>query len=138
MYINNYNNRNFIIKKNSTLPKLKYPLTQRLMEKYDITNEMMEDVAITFSMIDEDTGLYRLANVEAEVIVSNDRPEEPDEKLYTLAYQFSVKETSRAGIFLGEFVIDFLSKNNCGKIKFPVDDNLIINIQDSITKTDVV
>jgi hypothetical protein len=107
------------------------------MEKYDITNEMMEDVAVTFSMINEGTGIYHIANVEAEVIVNNDRPEYPDEKTFTLAYQFSVKETSKAGLFLGEFKLDFLG-DNCGKITMPTDDKLIISIQDSITKTDVI
>jgi len=133
-----YNNLNFFIKKNSTLPKIKYQLKQRVLEKYDITSEMLEDVAVTFSMIDENNGVYRIANVEAELIVNNDRPEYPDEKTYTLAYQLSVKQTSRGGRFAGEFVIDFIQPNGCGKIKFPIDDNINIIINDSITKTDVV
>lgn len=132
-----YNDLNFFIKKNSTLPKIKYPLKQRLLEKYDITDEMLEDVAVTFSMIDENTGVYRIANVEAELVVNNERPEYPDEKTYTLAYQLSVKQTSRGGRFAGEFVIDFLG-DDCGKIKMPVDGQISIIIEDSITKTDVI
>lgn len=132
-----YNNLNFFIKKNSTLPKIKYPLKQRLLEKYDITHEMLEDVAVTFSMIDENTGLYKIANVEAELVINNNRPEYPDENTYTLTYQLSVKQTSKGGRFAGEFVIDFLG-NNCDKIKMPVDGQISIIIEDSITKTDVV
>ena len=137
MLTNNYNNKIFFIKKLSTLPKVKYSLDQRILEKYDITEEMLQDVAITFSMIDEN-GIYRIANVEAELIVNTDRPTYPDETKYTLAYQFTEKQTSKAGKYYGEFVIDFLGENSCGKIKFPVDDFLSIVIQDSITKTTVV
>ena len=129
--------RKFFIKKNSTLPVLKYPLNQHLLERYDITNEMMGDVAVTFSMINEDTGIYYIANVEAQLIISNDRPMYPDEVKYTLAYQFNVKETSKIGLFRGEFKLDFLGEN-CGKITIPTDGKIVILISDSITKTTVV
>jgi len=39
----------FFIKKNSTLPMLKYPITEWLMEKFDVSEDMLEDCAVTFS-----------------------------------------------------------------------------------------
>ena len=132
-----YNNKNFFIRKNSTLPKLKYQLTQRVLEKYDITDDMLKNVAITFSMVNQKNNLYKIANVPADLVINRQRPEFPDEIEYTLSYTFKIKDTKQTGLFRGEFVLDFLG-DNCGKIKMPVSGDLNIWIQDSITMTEVV
>jgi hypothetical protein len=133
-----FNLNNFFIKKDSTLPELKFPLVQRLREKYDLTDDMMEDVAVTFSMMDADTGIYHIANVPANLVVNNDRPGYPDEIKYTLVYRFTLRDTKKAGRFLGEFVVDILSEGHCGKIKLPVNEYINIIISDSLTKTTVI
>jgi len=127
----------FFIKKNSTLPMLKFPLTERLMEKYDITEDMLEDCAVTFSMYNVADDVYKIANKEAKLLINDDRINYPDEDKFTLVYKFSLSETSKAGHFEGEFKVDFLGKY-CGKISFPVDHKINIIIQDSITKTTVI
>jgi hypothetical protein len=137
MNYSTFNINNFFIKKDSTLPELKYPLTQFTLEQYDITPEMLENVAVTFSMIDANTGLYRIANVPANIVFNVDRPQFPDELTYTLVYRFKLPQTSKSGRYIGEFVIDFLGQN-CGKIKLPVDNVINIVISDSITKTTVI
>ncbi len=129
---------NFYIKKDSTKPVLKYQLTQKIREQYDITDDMLENVAITFSMIDAETGLYRIANVAGDIIINNDRPAYPDEVQYTLVYNFTLANTAKTGRYIGEFVLDFLGNNNCGKIKLPTSDTINIIINDSITKTSVI
>lgn len=129
---------NFFIKKDSTLPELKYPLTQKIREEYDITDDMLENIAVTFSMIDADTGLYKIANVPASIVFNTDRPQYPDELLHTLVYRFKLPQTSKAGRFYGEFKIDILGPENCGKITLPNDDEINIIISDSITKTTVI
>ncbi len=133
-----FNINNFFIKKDSTLPELKYPLIQHAREKYDITDDMLENVAVTFSMTDADTGLYRIANVPASLVVNNDRPGYPDEAKYTLVYRFNLSDTKKAGRFLGEFKLDFLGDGNCGKITLPTNDYVNIIISDSYTKTTVI
>lgn len=132
-----FNINNFFIKKDSTLPELKYPLTQHTMEQYDITPDMLENCAVTFSMIDADTGLYRIANVAGNLVVNNNRPEYPDELQYTLTYRFKLSQTRKAGRFYGEFKLDFLGEN-CGKITLPTQNKINIQISDGITKTTVV
>ncbi len=130
---------NFFIKKDSTLPELKYPLIQPIMEKYNITEDMLENVAITFSMIDAETGLYRIANVPASLVINNDRPNFPAEEKYTFIYRFTLRDTRKAGRYNAEFVIDFLGEQiGCGKIKLPVNGYINVLISDSITKTTVV
>jgi len=136
-----FNINNFFIKKDSTLPELKYPLPQHTMEQYDITKDMLENVAVTFSMMEADTGLYRIANAAGNLIVYNNRPEYSDEEQYTLTYHFKLNDTRKAGRYLGEFVVDFIPSGNdggCGKIKFPVNGQINIIISDSITKTTVI
>ncbi len=132
-----FNINNFFIKKDSTLPELKYPLTQHTMEQYDITADMLENVAVTFSMIEANTGIYRIANVGANLVVNNNRPEYPDEVQYTLTYRFKLLQTARTGRYYGEFKLDFLGEN-CGKITLPTQNQINIQISDSITKTTVV
>jgi len=130
---------NFFIKKDSTLPELKLPLTQHLREQYDITDEMLENVAVTFSMMEADTGRYRIANVAADLVVSNDREARPDEERYTLKYRFKLPQTAKAGRYLGEFKLDFLNPEyGCGKITLPTEKLINIQISDSLTKTTVV
>jgi hypothetical protein len=132
---------NFFIKKDSTLPELKLPLTQHLREQYDITDEMLENVAVTFSMMEADTGRFRIANAAADLVVSNDREAQPDEERYTLKYRFKLYQTAKAGRFLGEFKVDFMPSGNdggCGKITLPTEKLINIQISDSLTKTTVV
>lgn len=128
---------NFFIKENSTLPKLKYPITQAIMEYYDITSDMLENCAVTFSMVDTDTGIYKIANSEANLEVRENRPQFPDEVDYTLSYCFSLKDTKKEGYFYGEFKLTFLGEN-CGVITLPTTEKINIHIQDSITITTVV
>jgi len=134
-----FNINNFFIKKDSTLPVLKYPLTQFTMEQYDITEDMLENCAVTFSMIEADTGNYRIANVAGNLVVNNNRPEYPDELQYTLTYKFKLSQTAKTGRYYGEFVVDFLNTEyGCGKITLPTQNQINIQISDSITKTSVI
>ena len=129
---------NFFIKKDSTLPELKYPLIQQVREKYNITDDMLENVAVTFSMTDAQTGLYRIANVPASFVINYDRLGKPSEEKYTFLYRFTLRDTRKAGRFLGEFKIDFIQPISCGKITLPVEGQINVIISDSITKTTVI
>lgn len=127
----------FYIKKNSTLPMLKYPLTEVLMEKHGITDEMLENCAITFSMYNLDEDTYKIANKEARLLINEDFITNPDDEKYLLVYKFSIQDTSKCGHFESNFTIDFLG-DNCGKITFPTSEKINIFIQNSLTKTTVV
>lgn len=139
MNYSTHNNKNFFIKKNSTLPEIKYLLVHHILLQYDITEDMLDNVAVTFSMTDTETGLYRIANAPAKLVINKNRPEFPDETTYTLAYRFKLRDTRKNGRFLGEFKIDFLDDEaGCGKLTFPTHDKINIIIGDSITKTTVI
>lgn len=134
-----YNSRpTFFIKKNSTLPKLKFGLTEQLRTYYNITDDMMDNCAVTFSLQNSDTGNYIIANKGADLVVNDNFDENQFDEKYSLVYKFSLNDTSRPGIFYGEFKVDFLGENTCGKITFPITDKITVVIQDSLTKTTVV
>lgn len=98
----------FYIKKGDTLPEIKFPLTQKLMEKYDITDELMEKAAVTFSMVDNETGHYVVSNLPAKIIISDGEYENLDETKYTLAYRLRERDSKKVGFYSGRFTIDFL------------------------------
>ncbi len=126
----------FFIKKNSTLPILKYPLNEWILKKYDISEEMLENCAITFSMYNVENEEYKIANKGAKLDI-NDVARYPDEDKYSLGYKFLINDTIKPGIYCGEFKVDFLG-NHCGCITFPVDKHIKIVISESITKTEVL
>ena len=128
----------FFIKQNSTLPILRYPLEPKVLEKFRITKEMFENVAITFSMYDFGSNTYRIANRNADIEINVDKIERGGTDIFVLMYKFTEKQTSKPGVFIGEFVIDFLGDKGCGKLKLPISKNLNIFIQSSITKTTVI
>ena len=129
---------NFIfVKQHSTLPEVKFSITQRMREKYDITDEMMENVAVTFSMRDSETGIYHIANDGGKLITTEGEYINLDESKYTLAYRFKEHQTRKAGRYLAEFKVDFFG-DYCGKITFPTDDEINIIIGSSSTKTTVL
>jgi hypothetical protein len=138
MNYSTFNINKFFIKKDSTLPELKYPLIQKVREMYDISEDMLENCAVTFSMVDVDNGLYRIANAPANLVINKNRPEFPDEIEYTLVYRFKLKDTKKNGRYQGEFKVDFLGDGKCGKITLPTNGYIDIIISDSLTKTTVV
>ena len=95
---------NFFIKQNSTLPELIYPLTSDLMYKYSITDKDLTDVAVTFSMYDQESGIYRIANVAANLITEIQHPEYPEELTYYLVYKFKLHQTKNVGNYSGQFL----------------------------------
>ena len=137
MNYSTFNNMNFIIKKDSTFPILKFNLTKFLMIRYGISDNMMESAVVTFSMIDAENGLYKIANAPGDLII-NDINVSHDEIKYVLAYKFKEYQTSKSGRFKGEFKLDFLGNELGGKITLPNDGEINIMINDSITKTSII
>ena len=130
---------NFSIKKNSTLPILKYPLSQHIREKYDIADNMFENIAVTFSMVDAETGRYVIANTAGNLNINENTNVNIGDDKYELTFKFKESHTSKSGRYYAEFVIDFLSPEaGCGKLKLPIDGAINVMINDSNTKTTVI
>lgn len=126
----------FFIKRYSTLPNLEVDL-EDISKKYNITSDQWESCAVTFSMYDKNLNIYRVANKDAELITKDRVVNLGDPYNYYLKYQFTQKDTSKFGEYIGEFKIDFLGTHPIGKITLPIDDKIEIFVKDSITRTDL-
>lgn len=127
----------FFIKQHSTLPYLEIEL-EEISKEYDISNEQWENCAVTFSMYDKKNNIYRIANKEAKLIVKERVINLGDPYNYYLRYEFTEKDTSKEGIFIGEFKVDFLDCDSFKKITIPNKDLIEIIINHSITRTTVL
>jgi hypothetical protein len=129
-------NKTYFLKRYSTHPTIKFPLTQVIREKYDITHDMMQNCAVTFSMLNDETGFFKIANVAADLLIIEDEYQFLEEPDYVLQYALERKDTAEVGVFSGEFKLTFLG-DNCGTITFPGSGAIQIIVQQSITKVDL-
>jgi hypothetical protein len=127
---------NFYIKQHSTIPILKFPITQKLMERFNISDEMMENVAVTFSMFNDSEEQYTIANKKGEISYREDIQETPYETKYTLYYVFDEIDTFNHGRYSGEFKLNFIG-DYCGTITLPNNEYINISISKTYTKTKI-
>jgi len=129
---------NFYIKKNSTLPVLKYEITKDIINEYSLTHEMIMGCAVTFSMINKENNSFVIANKPGDIVINEDGQNIMNQGKYLLCYKFSELDTKKTGYYHGEFKVDFIYPENCGKLTLPNNENINIFITDSITKTTLV
>jgi len=115
----------FYINKKATLPILKMELINDGRNDYDDFHDLVQNSTITFSMEDTTTGVKRIGNKTALCILKAPSSDCNGEE-YFIGYQFSAKETRKAGTFVGEFKIIF--NNGSGTLLVPIKDELNIHI----------
>ena len=95
---------NFYIKKNSTLPKLSVEIIIDNEVSFRNTYESFSASTITFNMKEKETGFYKIIGKSVTVKEKETVNDSPLKSFY-LETQFTKKETSKLGTFLGEFKI---------------------------------
>jgi hypothetical protein len=121
----------FFINKNATLPKLKLELIKDGRNDFSKFHDKIQNATITFSMSDVVTGVKRIACASASI-------EEvvPENKCvcdeFYLTYQFTSKQTSVAGRYVGQFEITFL--DGSGTLIVPIREELFINVLEGSIK----
>lgn len=128
----------FNIKQNATLPKLKVKLYKDGRNEYNNFDEMLENALITFAMKDTLTGIYKIANKPAQIELKDPCGQNVENQYY-ITYNFTAEDTSRTGIYLGEFKIIFLNTEmeSIGELIVPISEPLYIHIIDSFVKSDI-
>ena len=128
----------FSIRQYSTLPTLKMRLNHDGRNDYRRFADMLENSIITFAMKDQKTGIYKIANKKADIILK-DPCTENSIKEYYINYNFTTEDTNKPGIYLGEFKIIFLNENiqPNGDLIAPISEQLYIHVLDSFVKSDV-
>ncbi len=120
----------FFINKESTLPVLKMELIQDGRNDFRRFFELIQNANIYFTMTDIVTGIKRIGRKRAGTALVTPASCVGDE--YYLIYQFSEKETSRVGRYVGQFTIDFL--DGTGTLIVPIREELFINVLDGSIK----
>ena len=117
----------FFINKNATLPKLKLEVIKDGRNDFSKIHDKLQNSNITFSMTDVNTGNKKIACKSASIEQVLPKDNCICEEFY-LVYQFTTKETSVAGKYIGQFEIDFL--DGSGTLIVPIKETLNINILD--------
>jgi hypothetical protein len=120
----------FSINKNSTLPVLKLELIQDGRNDFQKFHEKVQNASIYFTMTDVITGVKRIAKkltgieqVEPVNCVGDE---------FYIIYNFTERDTSVSGRYVGQFEIDFL--DGSGKLIMPIKEELFINILERTIK----
>ncbi len=121
----------FNINKNSTQPILKLELIQDGRNDFESFYEKIQNANIYFTMTNVTTGVKKIAKKLASTqLVSPQSDCTGDE--YYIIYQFTTKESSEAGRYVGQFTIEFL--DGTGTLIVPIRESLFINILDNGVK----
>jgi hypothetical protein len=116
---------NFYINKNATLPIMKLELINDGRNDEGDFHDDIQNSVITFCMEDTSTGVKRIGNKTALCILKTPTIDSEGEEYY-IGYQFTAKETKKAGTYRGEFTIVF--NDGSGKLIVPIKDELFIHI----------
>jgi hypothetical protein len=128
----------FSIRQNSTQPTLKIKLLRDGRNDYNQFDDRIENSVATFAMRDSKTGIYKIANKEAKVVL-RDPCSENDKSEYLITYEFTNSDTNQTGIFIGEFKITFLDNTikPYGELIVPIREQLYIHVLESFVKSDI-
>lgn len=125
----------FYIRKGSLNPVLRMELFQdgRYDFKRSLIDNALQDAVVTFTMVDSETGLLKIAEAPAEIVIA--KPEGCEER-FLLQYKWTERDVKKEGIFNGWFEIKFngnLTENGAeypkGNLKVPIQDDLVIFIK---------
>lgn len=122
---------NFHINKNATLPILNMELIKDGKYTYREFNDKVQNAKIYFTMANVDTGVKVIGKKEAKLTLKTQYDGCNDEEYY-LTYQFTNKETSRPGTYVGNFILEFL--DGTGTIIVPIREELYVQIIDGSIK----
>jgi hypothetical protein len=117
----------FFINKNSSLPVLKLELIRDGRNDFQKFFDLIQNANIYFTMTDVVTGIKRIAKRTADTQLVLPQSDCTGEEYY-ITYQFSQKETSVAGRYVGQFEVVFL--DGTGTLIVPIRESLMINVLD--------
>jgi hypothetical protein len=117
----------FYINKGATLNILKLELIRDGRNDFEKFWEQVENSTLTFTMTDVVTGVIKIGKAPAEYELVLPQSDCIGDEYY-LTYQFTEKQTSVAGRYIGKFEVTFL--DGSGKLIVPIREPLYINILD--------
>ncbi len=120
--------KQFVINKNSTLPYLEIEPVHDGRHTYKKLYLAIQSATVTFTMTNMESGIKKIANAPCYVV-----PFDIDgcEEKYKIQYRWNKRDTSEAGVFIGQFKIRFDNDITIDGMTFPKGD-LIVPIAEEI------
>ncbi len=98
-----------------------------------LINDALQDSIVTFSMVDEETGIFKIAKSPANIVMEND---DSCEEKYVLQYKWTKRDVAKPGFYKGWFEINFNGNITSdgvdyptGNLKVPIEEDLRIIIK---------
>ena len=117
----------FYINKNSVLPILRMDLIEDGRHDFNKFHELIQNSTITFTMVNEDTGVTKIANAPAFIKLREDGGCIDQ---YVICYKWRKHDVKEAGNFTGTFNIEFGDVKN-DEYEYP-QGNLIMPIREQL------
>ena len=131
--------KQFNINKDATLPYLEIEPVMNGRNTFRKLYEALQNADISFSMKNIDTGIWKIANAQANIVNST---EQGCEDRFKIQYRWKTRDTKEAGRYLAKFKIKFLNDIVSGDTIFPkgelivpIYEDIIVNIMDNSIKT---
>lgn len=131
--------KQFNINKDATLPYLEIEPVMNGRNTFRKLYEALQNADILFSMKNIDTGIWKIANAQANIVNST---EQGCEDRFKIQYRWKTRDTKEAGRYLAQFKIKFLNDIVSGDTIFPkgelivpIYEDIIVNIMDNSIKT---
>lgn len=114
----------FFINKGATLPILKMELIHDGRHDFNDFHELIQNTDIYFSMTNVENGYKKICRNSAGCGVKSNVTDEIEE--YYITYQFSERETNKAGTYRAQFEIEFL--DGSGTLIVPIREELYVHV----------
>lgn len=126
----------FYIKQNSQLPRLRMDLINDGRHDYNKFYDAIQNADITFTMVNDDTGITKIAKAPCTIELKNDNG---CVEKYVICYDWRQRDTKEAGNYTGIFEIVFndiksddeINKFNPSGLLMPTG-NLIMPIREEL------
>jgi hypothetical protein len=93
-----------------------------------LINDALQDSTITFSMKNEETGILKISNAKANLVVAAD---DGCEEKYILQYKWIERDVRDKGYYTGWFNIKFNGNISSDGVEYP-QGNLIVPIEERL------
>ena len=120
--------KQFVINKNSTLPYLEIEPVHDGRHTYKKLYLAIQAATVTFTMTNMESGIKKIANAVCYIVpIENEACEER----YKIQYRWNKRDTSEAGVYIGQFKIKFDNDITVDGMTFPKGE-LIVPIAEEI------
>lgn len=120
----------FFIMKGSVNPVLEMELINdgRYDFQKSLLNDALQDSVVTFNMKNEETGILKISQANANIVLAN---EDSCQERYILQYKWKERDVKQEGIFYGWFEIKFNGNLTSDGVDYPKG-NLIVPIEEDL------